>query len=225
MATDLETTGSKDPVVQISIEILNPDSYSDLVKQRRPGTKYRPANGKSRAIAVSYKDKIVLPMFENEPLGAAGKAIDNQIGGNLSATLQNEGFTGRQGESLTVNLEEAGFGSGNARRITLIGMGESSNQSQFSVCGLAGMIISGSQIHLDENVILPLEDLLKTPEEISHFVTVLCCRLEHHLATQVEHGLLKKIRVLVSSANAQPANEGVKRYHGRLCAVCSEPEL
>lgn len=213
--------------VTIEIEVLNADSFSDLIKQRRPGHAYRPAKGTTRAISVSFKDMILLPLYAHESPGPVGQAIDRQIGGNLTESITAEEFDGTQGRSFVIDLEAAGLGSGNPRRIVAVGMGPRADCGQFSYCALAGTIISIAERHMNGNIIVPLQDLFDSKDErsVRQFVAVLTCRLEQHLNSKVEHGLLKRVRLLVDEGVKDAAVAALSSFGKPLCGVCSDPSF
>ncbi len=209
--------------VSVTVEALDPNSYTDLIKRRKPGQKYRPAQGNERAIQVNYKDLIVISRFHNERFGKVGQAVDSQVEGFLQQTIDASDFTGKQGETLVVDLEAHGLGSGNARKALIVGLGNRPDCEQLVFCGFVSAVLKESAALNVEQVLLPLDDVASAATA-ARFASVLQCRTDHHLATAVEHGRLKKIRIVVAPESFAAA-EAALRSKQQLCRVCSEPEL
>ncbi len=212
--------------ISISVEGLSEKGYSDLIKVRRPGKKYQPANGQERAISVSYKDLLVVTRFHGRAFGPVAAAIDKSLCGALEEAVENSGFQSRQGESMVFELESRGLGSGNARKILIVGLGEPVVCGQFVYCGLIGRVIEESVNLESEQVLLLLSDLTTTEHRVSEesFAKVLSCRLAHHIATQAEHGRLKKIRLVVAPDVKDQMEAGFTASQS-LCRICSDPSL
>ncbi|MDZ4833899.1 MAG: M17 family peptidase N-terminal domain-containing protein [Candidatus Melainabacteria bacterium] len=212
--------------ISISVEALAAESYPDLIKARRAGKKYQPVVGNERAISVSYKDLLVVTRFHGRPFGPVASAIDKRLGGSLEQAVENSSFRARQGETMIFELEARGLGSGNARRILVIGLGDPALCGQFVYCGLIGCVIEEC-INLEpEQVILLLNDLqdnnIRVQEE--NFARVLSCRVAHHLSTQAEHGHLKKIRLVVAP-DVKDRVEASFTARQSVCQICSNPNL
>lgn len=210
--------------ISISVEALAPESYTDLIKRRRPGHRYRPAVGEKRAISVSYRDLIVLTSFNGMPLGTVAAAIDTQLDGALSRAIDVANFQARQGETLVFDLEARGLGSGNARRILMIGLGDPALSGQFVYCGLVGCVINEAAALEAEQVLLPLTDLTVGTSALSmqRFTSILRCRIKQHLTTEVEHGRLKKVRLVVGDDKKDEAETGLQAGPP-LCRICADP--
>ena len=212
--------------ISISVEGLSEGSYSDLIKVRRPGKKYQPANGQERAISVSYKDLLVVTRFHGRAFGPVAAAIDKSLCGALEEAVANSAFQSRQGESMVFELESRGVGSGNARKILVVGLGEPAVCGQFVYCGLIGRVIEES-VNLDsEQILLLLTDLHNENNRFSEesFAKVLACRVKNHISTQAEHGRLKKIRLVVAP-ELQPGVDASFSETESLCRICANPSL
>lgn len=212
--------------ISISVEALAAESYSDLIKARRTGKKFQPAVGKERAISVSYKDLLVVTRFQGRSFGPAASAIDKKLGGALQQAVDDSAFQARQGESMVFELEARGLGSGNSRRILVVGLGDPALYGQFVYCGLIGCVIEESVNLQSEQVLLLLDDLHDATNRVSEegFARVLSCRVAHHLATYAEHGRLKKIRLVVAP-DVKERVEASFTASQPVCRICSDPSL
>lgn len=208
--------------LSFSVEVLGPENYSDLVRVRRPGSKFKPA----RAIAVSYKDLFVLTRFRGKPFGAIAAAIDSRLDGAIDKAIEADSFQSRQGETLVVDLEARGLASGNARKAVVIGLGDQSVYGRFIYCGLIGTVISQAAKLDAEQVMLFLPDLNGASDELSvkQFAAVLMCRLRQHLAADVEHGRLKLFRLVVSADMKEEIEAGLFEREP-LCRICVDPAI
>ena len=212
--------------ILISVEALASESYSDLIKVRRPGQKFQPAVGKERAIAVSYKDLIVVTRFHGQPFGPVASVIDHRLGGMLEQAVNSSSFQSHQGESLVVELEARGLGSGNARKILVVGLGDPAAYGQFVYCGLVGHVIKEATDLESEQVMLLLSDLNCGENRLSEerFAAILSCRVAHHFATLAEHGRLKKIRLVVAPDTKERV-EACLTASVPLCRICVDPSI
>jgi len=212
--------------ISISVEVLAPESYADLVKRRSPGTKFHPAVGDKRAIDVSYKDLLILTKFKGEGLGPLAQAVDARLDGMLQSAIDQSGFQGKQGETVLLNLESAALGSGNARKILVVGLGKRELYGQFVWCGLVSTIMSEAAELSAEHILLGLNDLPEGDEWLtaSQLASVLRCRVRQYLSKEVERGRLKKIRLIVSREKQEDVESGLAELEP-LCIVCSNPYL
>lgn len=224
MQDHIVSTGSNS--ISISVEALATESYPDLIKARRAGKKFQPAAGTERAIAVSYKDLLVVTRFRGRPFGPIASAVDKKLGGALQQAVDDSGFRARQGESMVFELESRGLGSGNARRILIVGLGDPALYGQFVYCGFIGRVIEESINLESEQVILLLNDLHDQTNRVSEegFARVLSCRVAHHLSTYAEHGRLKKIRLVVAP-DVEERVETSFSANQPVCRICAEPNL
>lgn len=208
--------------IAVSVEPLAESKYADLVRYRAPGTK---SAGK-RAIAVSYKDLIVITKRHNEPLGALAAALDGRLNGAVSAAMDSANFQAKQGETLLVGLEERGLGSGNARNVLVVGLGDRNACSQFVYCGLVGCVLTQVPSIGCEQVILPLADLFDKSEtdKFRHFGAIMHCRLGQQLLGEEDHGRLKKIRLVVDES-VKDALEAGLAHETQVCRICSGPTI
>jgi leucyl aminopeptidase len=221
----MQNESTRKSSVAITVESLPASSYSDLIKRRKPGQKYRPAAGTDRAIQVGHKDLIVLTKFHNEEFGKVALAVDKQLDGALQEAVNASDFSGRQGETLLVQLEARGLGSGNARKVLLVGLGNRPNYGQLVFCGFVGCVLSESSTLEAEQILLPLADIAGTDTAApARLASVLKCRVNQHLATSVEHGRLKKIRLAVLPEWHGNVEEALVERE-QLCRTCSDPSI
>lgn len=220
--SQISKTVSTNPIavgsISVSVETLPASNYSDLIKVRRPGSKF-----KASPVSMDYKDVLVLPYFA-DGFDVLVAAIDRKLRGLIGDQILERRFMGRQGETLVVELESRGFPSCNPRRIVLVGLGDKDNYDQMVYCGLTATIMNVVTSLDAERVVLPLAALSSLKLMYGALAAVLRCRIEHHLATVVEHGRLQSIRLLVGEGLKDVVEQGLAPRKP-LCAVCSNPEI
>ncbi len=208
-----------DTQVEITVEALAPDRFVDLIKTRK-----QLRTEAEQAISVSYKDLLVVTRFKAHPFGPVANAINKALDSLLDRAIEGSKFTARQGETLMVELESVDLPSGNARRILVVGLGEPKSCPRFQLCALFSCLINEATTADAEHIILPVVDLVSTAREARALTSVLKCRIDQHLSSRVEHGRLKRIRLLVDTSMKEDAEAGLADEQP-ICKICSEPEL
>jgi hypothetical protein len=166
-------------------------------------------------------EMLVIPRVEGSNLGGPLLALDRALDGLLSHSISANGFHGRLGERLLVEIPDS---QSNLRHLLFVGLGNPEKTVRPHFCGLFGLALESASDLAANKVTLPLfpSSLWNGATTMKGVCFVLGCRMHNAPSSRVTG--VKELEVLASAQAKRFVEQGLQSSR-QLCFHCSDPQL